>query len=280
MGYYYSDEYLQHHGIKGQKWGVRRFQNHDGTRIKPAIDDDSDDHKKGLTEEQKRALKIGAIAVASTLAAVGTVYVFKKGMLNNRVAITEYKFGKELDTSKLSNESITIGKDTPLQRLSTKSAEDYVKEGASIYASYLKSDNAIYKERMPDYFKRWEKAGIVDSSSSYVHKLKLKRDIKIASEKDVADAYMKANKTDSIDMGRYQRFMENLVDRDNPLVKEFYNELKNKGCDGIIDMNDTGSGFTKAPIIIFDPADVISSSSSHKLSKVERFINVLTYSGN
>lgn len=26
----YSDE-LYHHGIKGQKWGVRRFQNPDGT---------------------------------------------------------------------------------------------------------------------------------------------------------------------------------------------------------------------------------------------------------
>lgn len=27
-------EYIEHHGIKGQKWGVRRFQNYDGTRIK------------------------------------------------------------------------------------------------------------------------------------------------------------------------------------------------------------------------------------------------------
>lgn len=30
MNYTYTDE-LYHHGIKGQKWGVRRFQNEDGT---------------------------------------------------------------------------------------------------------------------------------------------------------------------------------------------------------------------------------------------------------
>lgn len=28
---YYEDNYLIHYGIKGQKWGVRRFQNPDGT---------------------------------------------------------------------------------------------------------------------------------------------------------------------------------------------------------------------------------------------------------
>lgn len=80
-----GDEFLVHHGIKGQRWGIRRFQNEDGTRTAagkarerngeqgsaPA----ASSQKKGLTDTQKATLKkvaIGAgVAVAAGLAAYG-----------------------------------------------------------------------------------------------------------------------------------------------------------------------------------------------------------------
>lgn len=73
MGYYsYNYDELYHHGIKGQKWGVRRFQNKDGsltTKGKKRYDDSEGESnisgKKGLSKKQKVAIGVGIAAVAA-----------------------------------------------------------------------------------------------------------------------------------------------------------------------------------------------------------------------
>ena len=73
------DNELYHHGIKGMKWGVRRYQNKDGSytfagktrRSKQQGQQIDDEKPHRLTERQKKVIAIGAAAVATGLAIYG-----------------------------------------------------------------------------------------------------------------------------------------------------------------------------------------------------------------
>lgn len=111
MEYYgYNDyrNYLKHHGILGQKWGKRNgppyplgsgkhsaserkagwrksLDGGSGTSIRKTRKKTSTASKAKdfqLTDEQKKALKIGAIAVGSALAVAGGIYLAKSGKLS------------------------------------------------------------------------------------------------------------------------------------------------------------------------------------------------------
>ena len=117
----YSNHYLYHHGIKGQRWGVRRFQNRDGSltaagRRRTGVqsskkkESKSNNQKKNkpttksfgevMYDENVRRMKthakvsavtgISSVATAAVTAA-GVSHLAKRG--NTQAAATLYAYG-------------------------------------------------------------------------------------------------------------------------------------------------------------------------------------------
>ena len=272
---YYNPNELYHYGVKGMKWGVRknRTQSNNKNVAKRSSDETKEvNNKKKLTTKQKVA--IGAAAAGTALAVIGGIYVYKK--VNMPTHIKTFKFGEMVDVDSLPSKDTILSKGTKMQRISSKSVEDYATEGKRIYVSYLKKDNRMYKEAMPDFIRQWGKQGIIsdDGRKSYEHVLKSKNDIKIPSKRAMAEMYMEATKSTKVDQGRYQKFMTGLVNHDDPEVKTFFEIVKKRGYNALIDENDAGN-FTKSPLILLNPKNDIELSKSHRITAIEKIINVV-----
>ena len=72
---------LCHHGILGQKWGIRRYQNEDGS-YKNGATGRYNNEESGQSGKFKKVAKIGAVVVGSALAAYGAYKLSKH--LSNR----------------------------------------------------------------------------------------------------------------------------------------------------------------------------------------------------
>lgn len=82
MGLYYipRDDYLMHHGVKGQKWGVRNDYQPTGRRRSSGLTTANDvNQKRGLSKGAKIALGVGAGVAAAGLAAGGGYALYKTG---------------------------------------------------------------------------------------------------------------------------------------------------------------------------------------------------------
>lgn len=118
------DSVMCHHGIKGQKWGIRRFQNPDGTWTNAGKEryGDSDGESRVVKEktpnDTKKKVAIGAAIVAGT---VLTAYLVKKyGGQNVSDIADKASAGKEVLQDILKTTSVAT---TPVSQIPTPKVE-------------------------------------------------------------------------------------------------------------------------------------------------------------
>lgn len=125
------DNNLQHHGIKGQKWGVRRYQNKDGTLTAAGKKRNSEaDSEKNI--ERNKKLALAGVGIATV--AASAYYVHKNPERIGQV-MAQFKGVKVKD---ISQKAVDKGKEYVEQAIknakndakaSIKGAKDGFREG-------------------------------------------------------------------------------------------------------------------------------------------------------
>ena len=282
-----SNNELTHWGIKGQKWGVRRYQKKDGSLTSAGKNRYRQKSKHRLLLEQKYRdqgmSKKDAEAAATKR--IKTEKILAAASVMTVTAATAYALNKKRK-DKIDG-VIKAGK--VLQRVEMSDAG---KLHDSFYAAKDRTDKIKYAGALGATRK-------VQTGKAFVMDIGVNKDIKIAG-RDKATKVFKDLYDNDLDFriaakeytmqnvhGKnfangntkkmYDNFNSALIDRDNPAVKKFYEALKSEGYGAVRDVNDMKfSGYkAKNPLIVFGQKDNVSVKSFRELSDSDIGKNLL-----
>lgn len=284
---------LYHHGIKGQKWGVRRFQDKSGRLTnagkKRYSEDSSGGSDKSVKKKSKHRTNLEEKYRKAGLSKREAEEAADKRIRAEKIVAAAAGVTVAAATAYVVHNNLKVKSDGIIRATDKLQRVEMTDEGKlydSFYVAKDRSDRTKYAGKLGMTRK-------LQTGKAYVMEIEAKNDIKIAGQDKAMDTFKRLYDDDphfksmAEDLARvnahggnqangnykkmYENFNTNLIKHDNPAVKKFYQTLKDEGYGAVRDVNDMKfSGYNaKNPLIVFGQSDNVSVKSFREMTDSE-----------
>lgn len=257
-------DYIAHHGILGQKWGVRRWQNSDGSLTPEGRKHYS--KLENLSDKDvviKAGSKMQRISSNTTGDAKNKKYTFVSYTKNDN-EFYEKQYSKELMESMIASGK-TRASELDIYKLEVTATKDIISPSE--------------RKRVEEFVRMYENDKIGISKELGREALAMQFDANADSlEKSMnPDAYkqytnyyakqFQSLSPEDVRSDGYRYFIGSFY-RDTPMKSEYFNTFAKKGYNAVVDDNDVIQGL-EAPLILLKPKKTTKITKSEKIMGID-----------